>query len=285
MSLTVNTQEFNLLRDLIRNECGIEIQDNKMYLIEGRLAQLVIESGCQSFMEFYEKASKHTDDKLREKIVDAITTNETLWFRDQAPFTTLTEVIFPELFKALESGKEHEIRIWSAASSTGQEAYSIAILADQFAAKYGYGSFLRTGRFKILGTDISQSALMLARLARYDSLAMSRGMPPELQERYFTTQGNISVLKDEIKKLVTFEKFNIMDSFSGLGKFNIVFLRNVAIYFSDDVKRELLQKVATVIHPNGYFFLGASEFFRDSHENFDTCRNDRCTYYQRNINL
>jgi len=281
MSLTVNTQEFNLLRDLIRNECGIEIQDNKMYLIEGRLAQLVVESGSQSFLEFYEKASRNTDAKLKEKIVDAITTNETLWFRDQSPFSTLTEVIYPQLFQALASGKEQEIRIWSAASSTGQEAYSMAMLADQFAAKNGYSHLLKSGKFKIVGTDISSSALMLARLGRYDSLAMSRGMPPELQDKYFTTQNNISTLKEDIKSMVTFQKFNIMDSFSTLGKFHVVFLRNVAIYFSDDVKRELLQKVANVIHPSGYLFLGASEFFRDSHENFETCRHDRCSFYQR----
>jgi len=281
MNLTVSTEEFNLLRDLIRGDCGIDINDNKTYLIESRLTHLVVETGSHSFMEFYEKAKGSTDTKLRDKIVDAITTNETLWFRDQSPFIALKEAVFPQLFEALSKGKLSEIRIWSCACSTGQEPYSIAMTADQFASENGYSRFLKSGQFKILATDVSSSALMLARLCRYDQLAMSRGLPDDYRERYFTQQNNVYVLNDTIKNMVTFQKFNVMDPFTGLGQFNIVFLRNVAIYFADDFKKELMNKVASVIVPDGYFFLGASEFFRNSQEHFTACDHERCHFYQR----
>lgn len=279
MNLTVTKDEFRLLRDFVEKECGISLDEDKTYLIESRLAGMVIENGCQTFGEFYLKAKADTGSGLKDKIVDAMTTNETLWFRDDSPFIVLKERLFPEFISQIESKTKSQIRIWSAACSTGQEPYSIGITAHEFSNRTG-AKTLSSGGLSILATDISPSALHAAKNAKYNPIAMSRGMPSDLKERYFEQQGSTCVLKETIKNMVEFRQFNLQSDFSSLGKFDVVMLRNVAIYFSFDFKVALFKKIAQVLNPQGYLFLGASENLLGCSDDFKMIEHGRCIFYQ-----
>jgi len=277
MNLKLDLTEFSLLRDLIEKECKIALGNEKDYLVENRLARIVAESGSSSYGEFYRKAK---DDKsLREKIVDAMTTNETLWFRDESPFVVLREQLLPELSEQLKKGVKKQIRIWSAACSTGQEPYSIAMIVHEFVQKGGPKGLL-DGGLSILATDISSSALMMAKLGRYNELAVSRGLPAAYKERYFAFEGRAWAISNDIKKMVHLQRFNLQDSFALLGLFDIVFLRNVAIYFSMDFKKELFGKVARALNPEGCLILGSAESLGGLSEDFAVRQFGRGVFYE-----
>lgn len=279
MNLSITSNEFQLLRDLIEKECGIELRSDKAYLIETRLAKLVIESGCDTFGEFYLKAKASDDANLKTKIVDAITTNETLWFRDEAPFRVLRDTVLPELYAKIKQGQKKGVRVWSAACSTGQEPYSVAMILSELVAQ-GKIHPADKARFSILATDISTSALRLAKSATYDPISMSRGMLPGFKEKYFEEQERVCVLRDEIKEMVTFQTFNLQNSLASLGKFDIVMLRNVTIYFAHDFKVQLFQKIADVLSPDGYLVLGSSEILSGYSDDFVQRDFGRLHFYQ-----
>lgn len=281
MTLSITNDEFNLLRTLIEDKCGIVLGDEKIYLIESRLMDLVLTNGCETFGELYSKI-KNTPGgpgSLLSKVVDAMTTKETLWFRDESPFTILREVLFPEMGEALRMGKKREIRIWSAASSTGQEPYSIAMTLLEYARMNPKDDILQN-RTSITATDISPSALMLAKSGKYNGIAMSRGLPPGFQDRYFTAEERVWAIKPEVQKLVNYQNFNLQDSFFSLGKFDIIFLRNVAIYFSADFKKELFKKLAGALNPGGYLFVGSTESLINYSTDFELKEHKRGLYYQ-----
>jgi chemotaxis protein methyltransferase CheR len=263
---TISTQAFALLRDFIEAECGIALGPEKAYLVETRLSKIVAKHGCDSFEAFYQLVKREQIPGLREEIIDAMTTNETLWFRDGHPFTILDEVILPALAQNLRANPANKARIWSAASSTGQEAYSIAMTIHEYCRR---NPGIRPDQFEIVGTDISSSAIFLAKAARYDGLAISRGMRDDLKNRYFTQEGPVWCLRDEVKRMVTFSKFNLQNPPGSLGRFDCVFLRYVAIYFSESFKRRLLHNVARATNAPGYLMVGAVESLRgvsDIHE-------------------
>jgi chemotaxis protein methyltransferase CheR len=279
MTLTLTTDEFKLLRDLIEKECGIALSDDKGYLIESRLAKLVIESGCQSYRDFYLKAQNKQEPTLKLKIIDAMTTNETLWFRDETPYMTLKEILLPEQVKLLREGKIPQIRIWSAACSTGQEPYSIAMMIFEYAKQYNIPDLLQ-GKASILATDICSSALTLAKLGRYDTISISRGMLPNFKENYFQEQNRVWAIKEDVKKLVTFQQFNLQQPFTTLGKFDLIFMRNVAIYFSPEFKTCLYEKLSKALNPTGYLILGATESVVGYSNEFITKDLGKMTVYQ-----
>ncbi len=276
--LSITKDEFALFRNFIESECGIALQEDKTYLIEARLTSLALESGCNSFGEFYLKA-KSGINGLKDKIINAMTTNETLWFRDESPYKIMEECLLPALVDDLIQGKRQEIRIWSAACSSGQEPYSLSMTIAEYLRQKRYPESLGE-RIQILATDISTSILQLAKMGRYDAIAISRGLPEHLKDQYFEAQGRVYVIKDEVKRRVTFQPFNLKDPFSSLGSFDIVLLRNVAIYFSHDFKMDLFQKVANVLNPNGYLFLGASESLTGYTTDFLSQEHGRGLYYQ-----
>lgn len=278
MSVTINDKEFELLSEFIENQCGIALDKGKAYLIENRLTQLLIEMGCTSFGELYETISKSADKQLIERIVDAMTTNETYWFRDGSPFQTFEEVIFPEYEEQLTSGKRKDVKIWSAACSTGQEPYSLAMIAHEL-KRQGKARRL-VNHLNIMATDISKSALILGKSGRYNKISMSRGIEQDWVERYFDQQGNIAVLKPDLKKHVTFKQFNLQNAFTPLKGQDVILLRNVLIYFSREFKKEIYQKVAEALNPGGYFFIGSSELLLDCQDLFERRSHGRCVYYQ-----
>ena len=279
MSVSLKKEEFKPFRDYIEEQCGISLGEEKSYLIENRLTTLMLENGCEDFGSFYRLIVTKNDPKLTEKIIDAMTTNETLWFRDDSPFKVLEEVILPDMIKQLASGQKYKIRIWSAACSTGQEPYSIAMLIDQAIRRNAFKG-IQPAQFQIYATDISPSALFIAKSGRYNRISMNRGLREGYENRYFTKQGPVWVISDELRKMVTFEQFNLQKEFARLGRFDVILCRNVAIYFSDSFKRNLFDKLSQSLIPPGYLFLGSAETMRGYNETFQTHIHDSAVYYR-----
>ncbi len=245
--------DFELFRVFLEKTCGIVLGSNKQYLVSSRLNKLMEQQGIKSLGELVQRIQTQRGG-LREMVVDAMTTNETLWFRDTYPFEVLKQRVLPELIKA--NGGQR-LRIWSAACSSGQEPYSLSMAIDEF-EKTNLGQ-LKAG-VQIVATDLSGSMLTAAKAGEYDTLAMGRGLSPERLQRYFDAKGpGRWAVKPAIRSRVEFRALNLLDSYASLGKFDMVFCRNVLIYFSAEVKRDILLRIHGTLKPGGYLFLGASE--------------------------
>jgi chemotaxis protein methyltransferase CheR len=240
-------------RRFLEEACGIVLGENKHYLVTSRLNRLIHEFSFQSLHDMLGALKANKDKKLRERVIDAMTTNETSWFRDNYPYDILTENILPDFIRA----KPARLRIWSAAASYGQEPYSIAMILNEFqAARPGALSV----PIEIVGTDISSTVLTAARKGVYDDLSMARGISPERRKRFFTQLGqNQWEISDKIRGIVRFNEFNLLQNYSLLGRFDVIFCRNVLIYFSPDSKTSILDRMAQILNPGGYLILGGSE--------------------------
>ena len=276
MSSAITDQEFQALRDYIEKHCGISLDRNKMYLVESRLTTLMVENGCDTYSALYRKASSDTTNALRDKIIDAMTTNETLWFRDNGPYESLRELL-SSFAKEIKTGKRSKIRIWSAACSTGQEPYSIAITVLESGMA---GSGLRPEHVEIIATDISSTALFMAKLGRYDAIAINRGLSPVIRDRYFKADGRVWSIADKVKQMVTLKKMNLQETFIPIGKCDIVFCRNVLIYFSEQFKKDIFARIAGLLRPAGYLFVGASESVSTYTNDYAMVKNSHGIYYQ-----
>ena len=272
--MAVSREEFDLFRNYIKEKSGITLNYGKEYLIESRLSVLLAQNGCDTFKELYHKVSLNGND-LGKKVIDAMTTNETLWFRDATFYAALESKVIPWL---IEKGKSRTVRIWSAASSTGQEAYSMAMLIDSALKKKGAGA-PPLNNFQIIGTDISPSAIFMAVSGRYSQLAISRGMRPDLLSRYFEKDGMVYTINEAIRKIVTFKQFNLKDTFLSLGKFDLILCRYVLIYFSDELKSDILSKFHKVLQKDSFMAIGATESIRGCSNDFDTLTIGRGTFY------
>lgn len=246
--------EFEQFRVFLEKASGIQLGENKQYLVASRLNRLMEQQGVKSLGELTQRIQAQPRGGLRDQVVDAMTTNETLWFRDSYPFEVLKQRVLPELLKA---NPGQRLRIWSAACSSGQEPYSLAMTLDEF-ERTNPGQ-LRAGA-QILATDLSSSMLNACRTAEYDSLAIARGLSSERLQRYFdeTTSGRWTV-KSAIKSRIEFRPLNLLESYAPLGRFDVVFCRNVLIYFSPELKKDILRRIHATLKPGGYLFLGASE--------------------------
>lgn len=273
----ISLEEFRLIRDYIEKHCGIHLSDEKVYLVETRLTTLMFEQGCRTFGELYRKAVEDKTHVLRDKIIEGITTNETYWFRDLHPFGILSEILFRRYADEIAAGRRNRIRIWSSACSTGQEPYSIAMTFREFMRQ---DSRIRPEHIEIVGSDISSTVLFLAKMGRYDNLSMSRGLSEKFRDRYFVRNSNVWTIKDEIKHMVRFQKLNLQENFSHLGRQDIVFCRNILIYFSQEFKQNILKRIASLLHPDGYLFLGASESIIMFTQEFEMLRHAMGLYYQ-----
>jgi chemotaxis protein methyltransferase CheR len=236
-----------------------------------------METGCRSFYEFYQKAQGDGLGKLRDRIVDAMTTNETYFFRDDNLWGYLKEVALPEILRKVQVNGS--ARIWSAAASTGQEAYSLTMMLDELARGMGAPSLAK--QVEIVGTDISSAALFLAKSGRYDSLAIRRGLSDERRSRYFKEEGSVWVFNEEFRRRATFRRFNLMDSLAGLGSFDLVLCRYVAIYFAEPFKKDLFARIAGVTKPGCPLLLGATETLRGLSDAFEPQVHRNCTVFVR----
>ncbi|MBF0142473.1 MAG: protein-glutamate O-methyltransferase CheR [Magnetococcales bacterium] len=253
--MAITREEFDLIRAFVHEHSGILVNDGKEYLVENRLTVLMVQNGCENFKQLHERLLKDSG-PLRTKVIDAMTTNETLWFRDASFFTALADFVVPELITKAASRKK--IRIWSAACSTGQEPYSIAMLIDHGSKRLG-DKAPKLEAFSILATDISPSALFLAASARYSQLAISRGMRTAFLERYFQKNGMVHEVVPMIRGIVEFKPFNLKDDFAPHGKFDLILCRNVMIYFSNELKADIYRKLHGSLNPGGLLAIGASE--------------------------
>jgi chemotaxis protein methyltransferase CheR len=277
----VSPEEFRLLRDYVQRECGIALADGKAYLLRTRLAPLFPKLGVATLRELHDRAIAEGKGAIREQIIDAMTTNETLWFRDEGPWQILRQELLPKFCDQLKSGAAmgRKIRIWSAASSTGQEPYSIAMLVlDHLREAKPPG--VRAGQFQIVATDICREALRTATAARYDQLAAARGLDAAMRARYFESDGDAIFVKREVRELVRFQYLNLADPIGALGLFDLILCRNVLIYFSNQFKAQVVTKLRGALNEGGALIVGASESLQGALAHFELARCGTHLFYR-----
>ena len=268
----ITAEDYQAFRVFLEDVSGIVLGDNKQYLVTSRLTKLMSENGLDCFGVLMQRIK--TDAALRQRIMDAMTTNETSWFRDVYPFDILKEKLLPEIAK----NQPRQVRIWSAASSTGQEPYSLSMMVSEYLmCKPGS---LPANSVQIIGTDISPSVLAKAKEARYEGVAVSRGLSEERKNRYFRFVDDSWEVSADIKQRVAFRELNLMQSYALLGRFDIIYCRNVLIYFSAELKRDILSRMAKALNPRGYLILGGSESISSYSEEFDLVRWRNGVVYQ-----
>ena len=272
----LSSQEFTTLSKYIYSIAGIYLDASKGYLIESRLNPLLVAFNLANFSELYYQAKTDASGELEKHIIDAISTNETFFFRDNTPFDLLKFKILPELIDAKQKQANGKIplSIWSAACSTGQEVYSIAISLMEFLPH------VERYEIRILGTDISQQAITQASYGKYNQLEVGRGLSPEYLQKYFKPAAGGWRVKDSLRSLATFKAMNLMHPFGPIGPFDIIFCRNVAIYFSVPDKKKLFARMARVLRPQGYLVVGGSESLSGLAPQFESRHYLRGMYYQ-----
>ena len=263
-AITISDQEYRDFSRFLESQCGIVLGDSKQYLVRSRLSPLVAKFKLASLSDLLRDVVTGRNRELRVAAVDAMTTNETLWFRDTYPFAVLADKLLPEI-----AANKRPIKIWSAASSSGQEPYSMAMtVLETQARKPGM-----LPNVSITATDISASMLDMCRAGVYDNLALGRGLSPERRRTFFEDAGDGRMkVKDNVKRMVNFRPQNLMDSYALLGKFDIIFCRNVLIYFSPEMKSKVLNQMANSLNPGGYLLLGASESLTGLTDRFEMVR-------------
>jgi chemotaxis protein methyltransferase CheR len=247
----LSMSDFQYLSNLVYKNSGIVLGADKLYLIESRLLPVAREFGFRDITELSARLNTNPSEEIVKGVVEAMTTNETFFFRDNKPFMFVRQVALPE-YVATRIGNKN-IRIWSAAASTGQEAYSIAITIKEEAAKLGSLSF------DIEGTDICSKAIDRANQALYSQFEVQRGMPVQMMLKYFTQEGQSWRVKPEIKSMAKFKVYNLLHDFTPLGRFDMVFCRNVLIYFDEATKKSIITRLSQIMNPGSYILLGAAE--------------------------
>lgn len=273
--VSLNEQEFLAFKELIYNWTGIHLEHDKKYLIETRCSHILKDYQCASYQELFRKISQTQDQKLINEFVNAMTTRETLFFRDASPFQSLQHKVFPDFFDRItKNNLPKRLKIWSAACSSGQEAYSIAILLHELLPD------ISRWNIQIVGTDISDAAIKDASYGKYNAFAIQRGMSREYLDKYFVREDNLWKVKDEVRFLTTFKKMNLLEpDISFRGPFDIIFCRNVAIYFKMEDKKKLFQYIQKQLDPKGYLYVGSSESLMQIAPQFKTQRHMNSYYY------
>jgi chemotaxis protein methyltransferase CheR len=272
--IRLQPQEHKSVAQYVYSLCAVTLDESKGYLIESRLASLVADSGCLNYTAFLQHAKSDASHAIERKIVDAITTNETSFFRDTSPFDLLRHKIIPDLIDRRARTGAARIRIWSAACSTGQELYSIAILLKELLGdpdRYGV---------RLVGTDISDEVVARASRGVFSPIEISRGLSDVQRERYFVPHGGGWQIRDEIRAMVSFKKLNLMADFSAMGRFDVIFCRNVAIYFNERDRISLFGRLERALEPDGYLVIGAMETLNGICPQVESKRHLRSTYYQ-----
>ncbi len=270
----LDDSSYHQFRIFLEKQCGIVLGENKQYLVKSRLAPLMAKFDVATLGDLVTRTLSPMERQLRASVIDAMTTNETLWFRDEYPFELLKKRLLPE-FK----NQRTPLKIWSAASSSGQEPYSIAMAVTEF-QQSNPGSF--SAGVQIIGTDISNTMLEHCKYGHYDSLALSRGLSPERKRMFFENgDKGMSKVKDSIKKMVSFRQLNLLNSYSLMGRFDIIFCRNVLIYFAPEIKKQIISQFEGALNSNKYLFLGASESLSGLNQNFDMVRCNPGIIYQK----
>ena len=272
----VTSRELGLIAEYVRQLSGIDLDDSKGYLVEGRLGPLLAEMNCASYLELYQRARGDASGRLADRLVDAISTKETSFFRDRMPFELLRTKLLPEHVRRTEENEgPRRLHVWSAASSTGQEAYSIAMLIDECLPDPA------TWQVGILGTDISEPAVARARAGIYSRQEVAKGLSQDQMRRYFTPHEDGWQVCEELRERTFFRQINLMELPPEWGIFALIFCRNVAIYFSLENRTRLFDRIADHLRPGGTLIIGSTESLYGISERYRMQRESGATFYQQ----
>jgi chemotaxis protein methyltransferase CheR len=264
----VSFADFDYVRKLVYEHSAIVLGDTKDYLVDARLAPLAHREGLGSVAELV-RTLRRGSTRLRDEVIAAMATNETTFFRDVHPFEALADVVIPDV---LSRNGGRSLALWSGAASTGQEAYSMAMIVRE--------RFPSLTNVRILGTDLSDDVLDRARAGRFPQLEINRGLPARLLVKYFTRDGTAWQLSDLIRNAVTFRRMNLARPFEGVPTMDVIFMRNVLIYFDVPTKVEVLRRVAQVLRPGGYLFLGGAETTYGINDSFERVYSGKTVFYR-----
>jgi chemotaxis protein methyltransferase CheR len=242
--------DYEYLQKLLKERSGLMLSADKKYLLESRLLPLARKAGVPGISDLVQRM-KAGSEALIHDVVEAMTTNETFFFRDKTPFDHFKETVIPELVAARASRRS--LRIWCAAASTGQEPYSLAMILKEM------GPALAGWRIEIIATDLSPEVLEKSRAGLYTQFEVQRGLPIQLLVKHFKQVGAMWQLNSDTKALVQFRQFNLLQDYAHLGKFDVIFCRNVLIYFDQATKSDIFNRLQKATEPDGYLFLGAAE--------------------------
>lgn len=270
--MTVTANDFQFVRELMLSRSSIVLDPGKEYLVESRLTPLARRLGEQDVAGLLQRLRTRNDMSLQTEIIDALTTNETSWFRDRHPYDSLAHHILPAAMRA--RGPERRLSIWSAACSSGQEPYSIAMtmLDSQ--------PVLASWHTSIVATDLSTAMVARTREAFYTQLEINRGLPATHLVRHFDRDGTGWRVRRNLRDMVSVQQHNLVSSPPAQGPYDIVFLRNVLIYFSRDTKRDILSRVRRVMRPEGYLVLGAAETTLNLDDSFERVEMGQASVYK-----
>lgn len=248
---TLNTNAFEYICDLVREKSAIVLEPSKTYLVESRLTPVARANGLDSIEQLVDELRQPNSTKLTRAVIEAMTTNETSFFRDLHPFDAMKSEILPELLKL--RSRERVLNIWSNACSSGQEVYTIAmLLKDSFPELGGW-------KVRLIASDLSTQILDKAKEGIFNQTEVNRGLPLQMLLKYFQKNGLTWQIKEDLRKMIEFRQVNLVESFPQLPQMDIVFLRNVLIYFAPETKREILIKLKRFLRPDGFLFLGGAE--------------------------
>lgn len=272
--MNIGPGEFEYLCNLLRDHAAIVMEPGKEYLAETRLAPLSAAEGFSSVQHLLQSLRTQVFGGLHRRVLETMTNNETWFFRDLEPFQALKNVVLPELLQ--KRATKRAVHIWSGACSSGQEAYSIAMLLREH-------FYLPTWNFTMLGTDISNAILERARSGRYSQIEVNRGIPTSLLLKYFKKEGLDWQLGSDIRHMVTFRWLNLAEAWPDLPRADVMFLRNVLIYFDVQTRREILARVRRVLQPDGYLFLGGAETTLNIDDSFERVQFQKTAYYRLRV--
>lgn len=264
-------EDFDFIAGLLKDRSGLTLTQDKIYLLESRLTPLARKRGLDSLEALISKLKLSRDADLTSAVTEAMTTNESFFFRDNTPFEIFGKIVLPAMEKARPNKR---LRIWCAAASTGQEPYSLAITLKEQWHKW------RDWNIEIVGTDISEQVLDRARDGVYSQFEVQRGLPIQLLIKYFNQDGDVWRISEEIKSMVSYRHFNLLDSFTALGAFDVIFCRNVLIYFDQPTKKGVLERMKNLLAKDGTLFLGAAETVLGITDAFKPIRGQRGLYVQ-----
>ena len=249
--MSVSKSDFNYIRELVLERSAIVLEDGKEYLVESRIGQVIETEGFETISHLVEALRKNSNNGLQSKVIEALTTNETSFFRDIHPFETLKDVVLPELIENRRN--DRKLNIWCAASSSGQEPYSIALLIRE--------NFLELLDWKLnfIASDISEKMLARCRSGKFSQLEVNRGLSASLLVKYFEKSGSAWFIKEQFRKMIHFQQINLSRELPYLPKMDIVFMRNVLIYFDIETKKRILNQLSSILQPDGFLFMGAAE--------------------------
>jgi chemotaxis protein methyltransferase CheR len=264
-------EDFGFLSALLKRQSGLVISPDKLYLVESRLMPIARKRGLETLDVLVGalRTSPETSPLVKE-VTDAMTTNESFFFRDIKPFDQFQKLVLPRLLEARANSRK--IRIWSAACSSGQEPYTLAIILREQGAK------LAGWRFEILATDLSAEMLEKSKAGIYSQFEVQRGLPVQYLVKYFTQMGDKWKIDPSLREIIQFREFNLLNSVSSLGAFDVVFCRNVLIYFDQEAKRQILDRINSLMQPDAYLYLGGAETVLGISDKFQVVPGERGIY-------